>query len=228
MSYILDALKKSDQERQQGNSPHLYALHHPIPPRKNSAPLARRLGLWVVGGVLLLGVCLALIMFFSWQDSSPSPPVALNTTSGQQTSGTVAKDPAAPKTQPPSQENFAGEAGTRSNSLPQVIIKESDVIRRTVPIREKSQPPSSDLPPAGTADAVAQLQDFPANIQAAVPELKFAGHTYSAEPAQRMIIVNGRILREGDTISAGTYLAQITPDGVIIDFQGHRFLVKSN
>ena len=84
------------------------------------------------------------------------------------------------------------------------------------------------LPTSGETSTLAQLQDLPADRRAAVPELKFAGHTYSEDPAQRMIIVNGQILREGGIISSGTRLRQITWDGVIVDFQGKQFLVKTN
>jgi len=64
--------------------------------------------------------------------------------------------------------------------------------------------------------------------KAEVPKLKFAGHTYAKTPAQRMIIINGQILREGDVIASGTRLMEITWEGVVIDFKGARFLVKIN
>jgi hypothetical protein len=43
-----------------------------------------------------------------------------------------------------------------------------------------------------------------------------------------MIIINGRILREGDMIAPNTYLTEITWEGVTIAFSGTRFRIKAN
>ena len=233
MSYILDALKKSDQERQQGSSPHLYSLHSNAPPRRNATPFYQRRGLWLVlGGLLLSGICLGIFWLVN-RDSVPlNPPVPHEASSdGKITQPAVQKPTGkeAPMHTPQESRRItATAADTKDNSVPQVIIKENNVVLRSVPLKEKTSPPPEMVPTTGKTASVARLQDLPADIRATVPELKFAGHTYSKDPAQRMIIVNGQILREGAMISAGTRLAQITWDGVIIDFQGNRFLVKTN
>ena len=235
MSYILDALKKSAQERQQGKSPHLYSIHSTAPPRKNSTPFSPHqwLGLLGVGGVL--GICLGIFLFINRQDVPPSLPASHQASSGEKTTESVGQKPAPqgtqqetqPEAQAPSQK-IVVPADTRPKVVPQVTIKENNVVLRTMPLMEKTLPAKAMLPTSGETSTLAQLQDLPADIRAAVPELKFAGHTYSEDPAQRMIIVNGQILREGGIISSGTRLRQITWDGVIVDFQGKQFLVKTN
>lgn len=237
MSYILDALKKSDQERQQGNSPHLYSMHRNAPPRRNFTPFYRRRGLWLlVGGVLLLSVCMGIFLLVNRQSVPPAPPASHETTNGekapepalQSSARQDAPQKAPQQAQQQSRKIVASAADTKVDPVPQVIIKENNVVLRSVPLKEKALPPKGKVGTADKAASISQLQDLPADIRAAVPELKFAGHTYSEDPAQRMIIVNGQILREGDTISAGTRLAHITWDGVIVDFQGNLFLVKTN
>lgn len=232
MSYILDALKKSDQERQQGNSPHLYSMHSSAPPRRNLTPFYRRRGFWLpAGGVLLLCACLGIFLLINRHNVPPLSPAPQQTNSGEQIIEPAVHEStrqvALPEARQKSQ-TIAAAAEPGGSSVPQVIIKENRVVVRAAPLKENSLPAQEMVPATGKAAAVAQLQDLPADIQAAVPELQFAGHTYSEEPAQRMIIVNGQIVREGDTIAAGTRLAQITWDGVIVNFQGNRFLVKTN
>ncbi len=80
-----------------------------------------------------------------------------------------------------------------------------------------SKKPGSNLP---------YLQDLPYQVRTEIPKLQFAGHAYAVDPAQRLIVVNGTIMREGDHIDAVTRLAEITWEGVVIDRKGVRFQVK--
>ena len=68
-------------------------------------------------------------------------------------------------------------------------------------------------------------EELPAAIQQELPTLKFAGHTYSSVPEERLIIINNGIKREGDQIEQGLNLDEITWDGVILNFRGLRFQV---
>ena len=233
MSYILDALKKSDQERQQGNSPHLYSMHSSAPPRRIFTPFYLRRWFWLpAGGVLLLCACLGIFLLINRHNVPPASPAPQQTDSGEQTIEPAGQESTRQEAQPEArqqgQTTAAAAADTEGSSVPQVTLKENNAAVRSAPLKENSLPPRAMVPTTGKAASVVQLQDLPADIRAAVPRLQFAGHTFSEDPAKRMIIVNGQIVREGDTIAAGTRLAQITWDGVIVDFQGNRFLVKTN
>lgn len=52
MSYILDALKKSDQQRQKGNGPSLQTIHRPVAIRRDS-PLLK----WILSILVILLLC---------------------------------------------------------------------------------------------------------------------------------------------------------------------------
>ena len=226
MSYILDALKKSAQERQQGTAPHLYSVHTSAPPGRNSSPLRHR-GIWFIfGGVLLFFACLVILLFLDRQSVPPSATALVSDRAAhpellaEKTAQEVVSQAAKQATEQPAAKN--------DGSVPQVIIKENNIVLRSVPIKDK--PISS--PRGVTADdapsSLPQLKDLSPDIRAEIPEMKFAGHTFSEDPAQRMIIVNGQILREGATIAPSTHLSEITWEGVIIDFKGTRFLLRIN
>ena len=51
-------------------------------------------------------------------------------------------------------------------------------------------------------------------------------HFYTEEPQSRMVRINGKNLREGDSVGGGVTLEEITPDGVALGFQGYHFLAK--
>jgi general secretion pathway protein B len=58
-----------------------------------------------------------------------------------------------------------------------------------------------------------------------VPALNLDLHVYATNAAERMAFINGRKYREGDTLAEGAVVRQITPDGVILEMNGRRFLL---
>lgn len=50
--------------------------------------------------------------------------------------------------------------------------------------------------------------------------LNVSMHVFSTEPSQRTVIVNGLRAREGQSLGQDLRLLEITPDGLIVDFQG--------
>lgn len=44
-----------------------------------------------------------------------------------------------------------------------------------------------------------------------------------ANPRNRLVDINDRLLREGMTVAPGLTLEQITPDGMIFSYKGYRF-----
>ena len=91
------------------------------------------------------------------------------------------------------------------------------VVSAVAPQPAPSEQPRGDIP---------YLHDLPQQLQAEIPKLGFAGHAYALNPAQRLIVINGKIMREGDYIDAATTLQEITWEGVIIGRKGVRFQVK--
>ena len=56
------------------------------------------------------------------------------------------------------------------------------------------------------------------------PSLSVNGSVYADEPAQRLLIVNGQVLREGDAASADLTLVSIGPKSAVLRYKGATYL----
>ncbi len=73
------------------------------------------------------------------------------------------------------------------------------------------------------ANRVQKWRELAPQIRDAIPNLSVSMLIYSKKPEDRWININGSKKREGETISAGLKLEEITPDGAIFSYQGRRF-----
>jgi general secretion pathway protein B len=69
---------------------------------------------------------------------------------------------------------------------------------------------------------IEEVNELPDDVRNNLPAMTFSFHVYSENPQQRTIIINNRRMREGDEVSAGLQLQQITDDGVVLLFTAHR------
>ena len=67
------------------------------------------------------------------------------------------------------------------------------------------------------------LGELPAAIQQEIPSLSISLLGYASQPADRITMINDKLLRQGDLLAPGLRLEQITADGVILDYKGYRF-----
>jgi general secretion pathway protein B len=81
--------------------------------------------------------------------------------------------------------------------------------------------------PGGAADLsnqkLAASPDMPLSIRKTLPVMVVAVHAYSSTAQDRLVSINGRMLREGDTLGPDLKLEQITPDGMIFTYRSYRF-----
>ncbi|MBG9387254.1 general secretion pathway protein GspB [Caenimonas aquaedulcis] len=73
-------------------------------------------------------------------------------------------------------------------------------------------PPAQPMPP---------VQGLPADA----PKIVINGGVYSANKAQRMLIVNGQVAAEGADLGSGVRLEQITAKSAVLSFRGARYTV---
>jgi general secretion pathway protein B len=221
MSYILDALKKSDQERQQGTPPHLHSIHSHPPPSKSSGPY-RRPAVWVLAAAVL-GVSILAGTLFYWLlghlgdelpvAKSESPQASEQESSPHASTREAQSQPA--KIEEPSQ----SQTSIFRDKKKVLLVKRAVDQIAELPTDKKEQESLEALP---------FLKDIPYGLQTKIPKLSFAGHTYSKKPSHRMIIINNNILREGDKIAPDTRLVEITWQGVVIDYKTILFRVNVN
>ena len=217
MSYILDALKKSDRERHEGEVPGLDAIHDRYPYSPKSRLTSHRTKYFLAAFSILL-----LIFIYSaalyLKKNSPAPVQPASIKKKQLTNTTTEKTIAT--TIPEPKKNNA------ETDLPKApVVLTSDKKKILIPYQKE---PSSEeettaaLPQEEPAE-IQGFTDLPLAAQEAIPELHFAGHTYAEDPSKRMIIINNNILREGDKVNNSLSLIEITWTGVILDYMGQQF-----
>ena len=79
------------------------------------------------------------------------------------------------------------------------------------------QPPPSAPPPVGAARPVAPPEASGLKLEALI---------YADVPAERMVYINGRRYREGDSIDGRLRIEEIREDGVELSDQGRRFSLR--
>jgi general secretion pathway protein B len=199
MSMILDALRKADAERQLGELPGLHTSGWPGVAPARRAGLWRRASTWLV--LLLLLLALAGLFWLNRHDASP-PRIAAPLP-------VPAVLPALPT--PP----LANDDIAMPPPLPKEVPEEATRVRRAavpaVPDRKEA------------AGRLLTLATLPANLQRELPVLNIGGSMYSDVPAERMLLIDKRLLKEGEEVSPGLVLDSILPKGAILRYKGVRF-----
>lgn len=67
--------------------------------------------------------------------------------------------------------------------------------------------------------------ELPLSVRQSLPTLKLVVHVYSNKPEERFVLINGTRYREGDELARGARLAEIRPQGALVDFRDYRFLL---
>jgi general secretion pathway protein B len=233
MSYILEALKKSDKERQRDEIPDLQA-DHSLPPSRREE---RKPPVWRSLKAVTLGVAgVAALLWLLFSGDSPAPvaenekgntPVAASREIPSKKAPEIpvksAPVAAIVKEKPVKKELKVLVQPEKPSSAPVAVVKKKPVSPLTPAPARKIIPTS---PPVTEASLPPLMDDLPVAIRAGIPDLTFAGHVYSEVPEQRLIIINNRIVREGDLISSGLSLQQIDSDGVVLKYEKSVFRVK--
>lgn len=93
--------------------------------------------------------------------------------------------------------------------------------------REKrSRGAASDAPfRVDPSDSVLEFNQLPQSVRKSLPVIKLSSHLYRKD--SRLVSINGRIMSEGYNMDDGLLLEEITPEGVILSYGKHRFLVRA-
>ena len=89
-----------------------------------------------------------------------------------------------------------------------------------MPARPSGGPPAA---PAPVAAPLPRLAELPDDVRREVPTLAFGGSVYSELAAQRMVILNGQLLREGDSITNELAVEEIRQRSAVLRIKGRRF-----
>ena len=223
MSYILEALRRAEAQRQRGAVPGLHAqapstaLADQALARQAQAHRSWRLA-WIVAAALLLLVA----GVWGWlRPSGLAPtvgaaqPFAIVPAVGIAPAQAVEPAPATPLAAPA----LAASAALLSPSLrpSSVVAAPSVASALVVPPLAASAPAPASVPRLPT------LAELPEALRRELPALGLGGSVYAEQASQRMVIINGQVFHEGDRVAPELLLQQIRLRSVLLDYRGQRF-----
>jgi general secretion pathway protein B len=243
VSFILDALKKSENERQRQAGPSLADVR--ISRSETERPW------WAVAVAALLvvnlGVLLVVLMRNDGrEESSPaaSPSAPFAASSPASSALPASRVPASPPMQQssnPAVHPLADEAVDRREPPVDPAITANAALAAAAnvpegpPLVKPVEPPgvaptATPAPPAFDARNGPASEVLPTSIDLAasgrsVPELHLDIHVYSANPAERFVLVNMRRYTEGQALNEGPTVERITTDGVVLNHRGLRYVL---
>jgi general secretion pathway protein B len=215
MSYILDALNKSEQERRSQDTPNLDTVHRVLHAGKTgSTP-------WVpILVVLVILNTLIAIYWYTSRDTRTETPIQdRDVVADRLPANRLPADPLPTQTTTPALITSGAtvepepEPAVSTTERPQLITPEDYFSRESTP------EPVADPPPV-------RFSELPLSVQQQIPEIRISSHIYGTDPAFRMANINDRIAREGDMITDSITLDEITEDGVVLKYLHYRFEMR--
>lgn len=236
MSYILDALRRADAERQQGQVPGLHATPASDLPRTTQrawAPWSRPLLLALLAALLLAAAAAVWLQFGRTQ------PTRLEPLAQASPAAAPAMPPAA--LGPPVQSGQPGPQGNQGNPANRVPIPALPIVVSAAPVLPAIPASSAAAPPVKPVEAAAAvpagaapkaavtavmravpLSSLPADERRQLPALVPGGSVWSDSAASRFVILDGQVLREGDALSTGLVLERIERKAAVLRWKDLR------
>ncbi len=81
------------------------------------------------------------------------------------------------------------------------------------------------MPRAPSRERIRTIDELRLSGELQMAELHLDIHVYSENPADRFIFINMVKHREQSRLAQGPVVSEITPDGVILDYEGKTFLL---
>jgi general secretion pathway protein B len=211
MSYILDALRRADAERERDPARGIHAQ-----PSEAGVPEGGGSGTrLVVTGAVALAAAAAAAVFLWPGEPTPALPV-----SAPLPPPPVSAVPPAPAAQVQAPAPALSIVPAAPPPLPPPV--QATVTR---PAAMTPAKPASAAAPAGPSERVFAVAELPADVQRELPRLVISGGVFSERAAQRMLIVGGQVVNEGAELAPGLVLEQIRPKVAVLRFRGWRYSV---
>ena len=198
MSFILDALKKSETERQQQTGAEFSGV-----PSSSGEPQSFK-WLWILALLLLVNIAVLVGVLMQPEkaavDTAPTSDASLQQVKISEPSFEE-KITAAKQNQPEQTTGVATQLATQPEQAASRPITRSPAVR------------------------VLTIDEVRLNGTLQMKDLHLDIHVYSDEPAERFVFINMAKHREKSQLDEGPAVVEITPDGVILEHQGITFLL---
>lgn len=237
MSFILDAIAKSEQERQQQEVPNAQVLALPV--EKSGAS-----GKWLPILLIMVLALNAIVLAIWMRSDSPEQVTISEQTSFSEETGNTAvveiddADSSPQRVVPtvdkdldqgpmieigPDDIQPAPVASVTEDEAEGWVRVEPDTLLKNA--REVSDAYAGAQQSQNTESAgreVSRLYDLPIDLRNDLPTVKFSGHLYSSDPGSSVVFLdNQRPVVQGQRIVDEVFLHEITPNGIVVEFRGY-------
>ena len=220
MSFILDALKKSEIERQRQSMPGL--VDAPTSLRRGRLPV------WAIILGCLLAINIVVLIVVLTRGAGPSvastsghnsPPASMPPSVDEHFSPLGSAPVYAPEIPVPPAAASSNESA-QPPSAPRVIAQRAAprTLRRPDPVLVDEEPAEND-------EVLPSISEINLTGDQALPEMHLDVHVYATKPADRFVYINMRKYKEGSTLQEGPVLERIRRDGVVLNYRGLRFIL---
>jgi general secretion pathway protein B len=221
MSFILDALKKSENDRQRATGPAIFEVR--------VAPPRSRLPLIAAGVGVLLLINLVVVAWIMLR--KPAGNEATAAVAPPPIPGAVAQAPAPalapPVAQPAPVLTEPAELSDEQTVPADVAPIGDDYAPAAEPGEFEPEPPSqSSTVTRGSVVGLPSYEKAKQDRGGRIPELRLDMHVYSPRPQERFVFLNMRKLKEGESLPDGVRVETITNDGAVLSYQGSKFTLE--
>jgi general secretion pathway protein B len=211
MSYILEALKKAQAERQLGSAPTIHAL--PIQAAPAAHGSATRTPWYIAAACVALLIAGGAVAW--WRSAAPVAPAVL------------VVQPPVPA--PPVVVAAAPVPAPMPALPPPVVVAQAVPVRVAppkppVPVVQAAPPPVAEAA-AAPEERLPFMSQLPEPQRSEVPKVVFGGYMYSKNPADRLLLIDKVLRHEGEEVAPGLILEQLQPKAAVMNFRGTRYRV---
>ena len=245
MSYILDALRKSEQQRQATQPDNVTDRILVNPPQPKQKPTK-----WIIALVISNLLVISYFVWFFTQKNAPEPQLKTAANPDKQLLPSTSANPQlsqalTPNIQKPKQP-LARQAGATSpppsiaklieaeRSVKQIPEKKPLAVKKELPKRIATAPtidPEPNAPPeqpatVPTKKGILALDDLPYEVRNTLPNLNINVFSYANQPEDRFVIIDMVKYKTGQHIKGSVRLKEIRPDGIILQYNGDTFRIE--
>ena len=237
MSYILDALRRAEAERERGAVPSLQSHQHAIADDDAERAARPRALVWA-----LVAVTVALLAALAWNlfgRASPPPAPRAGTVGGAVAPATVAPaapavllpttpSPAVAPTVPPPAEATPppAKAAVAPRAPARAQVESNRTARHAAEPKERPSSREAAAAARGSGDArIYKPAELPDEVRRDLPRLVIGGASYSGDAASRIVMINGQVFHEGDQLAANLVLERIKLKSAVLSYKGYRYEV---
>jgi general secretion pathway protein B len=237
VSYILDALRRADAERERGTVPNLHA-QSVLPAEPDDAP--RRAGrplVWVVAGLSVALLASLAWQFLGRESARETPDANVSAQAPMSPPPQPAMQPAQPAAPAPSMSLPPVPAAPAPAQVPRATLPPvpAVVAAPAIPPAVKPAPTTttaaasaapSPVPAASASMRIPTQDELPSDIRSQLPKFVVGGSIYSDSAASRFLILNGQVFHENDKVATDLVLEQIKLKTAVLRYKNQRFSIS--